>query len=318
MNEDIKLERPRDFSETVNTLFSFAVKHIKPLSILFLTYAIVPVLLTGIVGSYFSISINGVNWQSYIEQIIQGGTFISPPNLESLILLIILSFIAQTFISGLVYEYLIVYKSNNGEKIKLIDVWYKFKNDAPALFGYQILLFLIFLFVSIILSLIFSILSNATFALILMIIIIIIPFLIFIYVPLRFILMVKVAEQRNFTYSINRCFQLVKNNWWITFGLIIIISLIVGIMGFAFALPSFIYSAIQGFLSIQNGSNVEINTFVNGIFTTISSIGSSWLSIILNLLIGIHFFSLREKADKNTLIQQIESIGNNSETEETL
>ena len=89
-------------------------------------------------------------------------------------------------------------------------------------------------------------------------------------------------------------------------------------MGLVFSLPSVIYGAVHGFLSVQNGSNIGLNTLVNGIFTTLSSLGSSWLNIILNLLIGIQFFSLREKTDKNSLIQQIESIGNSSETEEIL
>ena len=60
---------------------------------------------------------------------------------------------------------------------------------------------------------------------------------IYVSVALMIIYIVGLNEDKGFFDSMSRSFYLVKNKWWFTFGLLIVLSLIQGFLGLLFQVP---------------------------------------------------------------------------------
>ncbi|MBN2166400.1 MAG: hypothetical protein JW717_09005 [Marinilabiliaceae bacterium] len=313
MNQPIiKLNSAKNFSETINTIFNFAVGNIKPLSLIFLTYAIIPTLLSGIAGA----SINSNNWNTIFQMMSRGNIAEVPPNLGLTFLTLIGFFIAYTMFSGMVFEYIYLYNKKNGEEVTISETWNRFKEDAAALFGYQILLGIIIAFAAVVMALIFTSIGMASPIITILGIILLFTALIYIGIPLNLFLMVRVSERKGFSDTISRCFKLVKDNWWVTFGLLLIIVMIQAILGSIFNIPQYIYLAIQGISALTGKNPGDINMVAMIIFNTISVLGSMWLYILNSTFIGVHYFSLVEKKDNQSLLNRIESIATEENTED--
>lgn len=300
----VVLKSAKNFSETINSIFTFAVGHIKPLSLIFLTYAIIPVLITGFAG----ININNNTWTTFFQGVFKQQTLQSPPNLGMLLLFLFANYIAYTIIIGMIYEYMVLYSRSEDGVISLSDVWQKFKNDAGGLFGYQLLLGLIIGIASGVIMLLIALLSQASIAIAVILGIVFAIGVIYISIPLSIYLMVYASEKTNFITTFKRSFELVKTKWWLTFGLIIIVGLIQMTMASIFGIPQFIYLAVKGFTALSNSEPSGFNNILMGVFSLISTLGSSWLNILLAVFIGIHYYSLVEQKDKTSLLNRIDSI----------
>jgi hypothetical protein len=75
---------------------------------------------------------------------------------------------------------------------------------------------------------------------------------IYISVVLSLAMPIMVFESKSIGDTISHSFTLIKGQWWNTFGVVIVIGILVSMLGFVFSIPSLIYQLISMGVSISN------------------------------------------------------------------
>lgn len=99
--------------------------------------------------------------------------------------------------------------------------------------------------------------------------------------------------------SLKKSYELTKNNWWVTFGYLFVVGLVLGILS---AIISWTLTAALVFLGTVG---IVLATFVS---YTISFI----VSILSYFALGVHFYNLVDKKESVDINVQIDSLGTKS------
>lgn len=185
-----------------------------------------------------------------------------------------------------VISYMALYtKSPNGE-VKNSEVWSKLANAFLPMIGGGIIFGLL--------------VSVGT-------ILCIIPGII-VYVYLGFYSYVYLNEDRGIIDSFYRSYEIVSNNWWVTFGYGLVFLILVSIGGLIFTIPTYLAGL---------GYALQIDFLTSDIFayiaTFISSIGQLLLYPILHIAMGVMYYSHRNKIERVDMVTEIETIGVSTE-----
>jgi hypothetical protein len=279
---EVELKRARDFSGIFNAAFSFMSQEFKRILHVIALYAGVPIVIAVIMSTYYA-----QNTFSSIMQLMNGTSSYGGPSLLLIFITSVLGFLAHIFIAGLVPAYMAEYEEKGKNGFVSADVWGRFIRHLGAIIGYSLL---------------------ASIMLVVGIIFLIVPG-IYLSIPFAFILYVKIIEDRDFSGTLSRCFQLVRNNWWVTFGIIILAYLIVGVVGGLFSVPAMIVAAINGFL-IGTGQQetFQSDSLAFVVSTIFGGLGQYILYPVLYIIIAFQYYSLREQKDRETLMDKVSSI----------
>ena len=280
--KNMLLEKERDFSDVINSTFEFVRHEFLPLLKLLAIYTSAPTAIFAIIQSYYmKDSLNNA-----IQKIADQGIDYALPLLSWLPWLILASMIQYFFIWGLTLEYMNLYKEKGKDNFTIGEVWSAFLHKLPRIIGLNIVVAVIFLMALLLLiipAIWFSIVS-----------ILMMPILIF--------------ENASIKQSISRALHLIKSNWWRTFGIFFVVSIILSIVSNVLSIPTLIYGVIQGIKGIEGDGSGLINNPILISFSFVATVATSWLNVIVIIACAFQFFSLREKKENTTLIQRIEKI----------
>jgi hypothetical protein len=297
--QKIEFQRYRDFGQVINATFEFVRQNFLPLlkSTIFIVGPFI--FLSGIFGGLYQKSMF-----SFYQM-----TSLSDFGIVALLyfLAVIISMI--TMIS-VVYSYVLIYIRRTDETVIQIDeVWSEVKSNILKIIGLSVSLFLLFVLLFVVmvlpLALLFQIQTNP-FAIFLILLIVIIPIT---YLTNKFTLVFFAALYENVGVieSMKRSSYLIKNKWWLTFGLVFVLSLIQGFMGFILQVPQYI-AMITVMFNSMDGTGVDGITEVIFIITSVISAFSFVFYAIPLIAIAFHYFSLVEQKEAKGLIEKIESI----------
>jgi hypothetical protein len=279
---EIELKKERDFSDVFNASFAFITQELKKLFQVITLYAGVPIIIAAIMSAYYA-----QDTFTSILQVVQGGTGSNASSAWLVFLTIIFGMLAQLFISGLVPAYFGEYEEKGKGNFSSLDVWNRFVRHFGAIIGYSIVAGVIMIFG---------------------VILLVIP-AIYLWVPLSFILYVKIIEDKGFGETFSRCFQLIRNNWWITFGILLLSYLIISIVGTLFSIPAMIIAGVEGFL-VGSGQQEAVNSdslaFI--ITTIVGGLGQYLIYPVWNIIVGFQYYNLREQKDRETLMDKVSAI----------
>ena len=281
----MQLLQERDFGQKVNAVFEFLKLNFVPLmtAMLYITgpVAIIAGMALGVYQSSMLSVLGSVETPS------GGNPFLG--NIFSTLtpayfIYIFLFVIASVFASLTVYGYVLEYEERGGNVpiITPLDVWGRVKENILSYIGYSILLFIIIIF-----ALCFLIIPG-----------------VYVSVPLSLIYMVLMREKLGFSQAMSRCFYLIKDKWWSTFGLIVIMSVIQAIVAYIFQIPTLIFYVLKMLHILESGS-----TIVSTISGVIATIGGILVSSILNLAIVFQYYNLLERHEGLGIMNAIGSIG---------
>lgn len=278
----IIFEQRRDFGEKINATFSFLTENIRGLG-LALLYIVGPVaLIGGIISGYAQAgSLNdliGDGSPQTPDRLFQFyGKFFSGPALVGFVL----QLVGYILVSLVTYCYIQLYRRNPGRRIEVGEVW----AAVQAFIGSGVMLTIATFFI-------------AAFALMLLIL----PG-IYVGVCLSLATAILVFERKGVGEAISRCFRLIADNWWATFGLIIVMGIITGIMSSVFTIPAGILGGLFG-----AGVTKDISLPLT-ILTALSSVGSSILQSLSATALAFQYFNLVEQKEGSSLDQAIDRIG---------
>ena len=281
----IQLFKQRDFGDKINATFQYVSQNFRSfgMALLYIVgpVAVVAGIASGIMQSNFlRLSADTVKMQpdNPMAALQVLGQFMSP----TFWLAMLFGVLANAAVILTTYAHMKVYERTNDSEISVADVWAEVQ---PAI-GRVIII-----------SLLVSIITGVA------MVFLIIPG-IYVGVVLSLALAVTSFEGTGFGETWDRCFKLIRDKWWSTFGLIIVMAIIVGIVGLIFAIPT----AIIGFF-IGAKMLPDVSTAWLVVGNVIALVGRTLLNAIIYLAIGFQYTNLVERQEGRGLISAIDSIG---------
>lgn len=286
MNQDyIEFKKQRELGEILSVTFKFLRQNYKDAGKIFFR----------IVGPVFLLLIAAVTyytWSSIGTSFFTGTGIQGSDFMLSFALMMLAYLLYVTTMTGTIYHIIMSYINNHG-KIVSSEVSAGMKTD----FGKLLLL-----------TFITWILLFAGFLLF------IIPG-IYLTVPLSIATAILVFRREGIMESISSSFQLIKDNWWMTFATILCIGLIVYLISFVFQLPALFYFMFRAFVVASEGSSADPSEILGTGYVIINIFTSTIQYIIYSITpIGIAFvyFNLNEKQNFTGTYETIQNLGNNN------
>ena len=280
MNEWINLREERDFGEKINATFLFARQNIKNLGLVLLLLGSPLMIASIILTSYFQLNLN-----------FNAGTFKSfedlPDNFFSLVAVLVLTnIVAYSWLMTITLSYITEYLNGNRE-ISPAQVFNRASKKILLIIVASILTGIIVMFGMVL---------------------VVIPG-IYLAFALAFVSAILIFEEISISKSISRSISLIGGKWWSTFGLILVMTIVAGLMQIVFTIPTYIIAipkALHGNLMVFDAGTM--------IAEAIGAIGTTLLYPLIFIAIAFQYFNLVERKENQGLKQQIMMAGMKTET----
>ncbi len=300
---NFNLRKKRTVSEMVSEVFNYLKIHI---------WNLFKVLLV-IVGPFYIVGSIFIG-RFYGGLFTMAATAVQPSASDFLMLIpsIILLFIGFLFYQLVIVSYLNLSLDYSKKDITIAMVFTRVKKRFWAMFGAN----LFFTFGMVIAFAVVGILL----ALISPILMVFVIYFAMIYVLIAFSLYPFPIEVENASIieSFKRSFELIKGNWWRSFGYYLLLYFIQSFIMGIFMMPIYFLVFFQAISqSMGNPGGAPDMSFLSTIMTIMMPVLmfiSLFISSFYTIGFGIHYFSLVEQKDEVGLAQQIEALNTNSES----
>lgn len=133
-----------------------------------------------------------------------------------------------------------------------------------------------------------------------------IPFIYF-YISTTFVLPIRIFENKNLSEAFSKSFKLIKNNWWSTFGLVILSSITINILSIGLTLP---LTTIAGAVTYAVGvaDNNKLYSIIMLVYYSFAIISYYILMSVVFIIIAFQYFNLIEEKEHPTLFERIKEI----------
>lgn len=137
---------------------------------------------------------------------------------------------------------------------------------------------------------------------------------IYLIVPLSLIFPILVFQEKTFAEAFSESFKLIKNNWWISFATLLVVSILISLIGGLFQLPIVVMTAMETFVSIQDGTGTSGTETLSGnwlymLFYILAALAQYLLGIVTLISLTLVYFNLNEFHNKTGTLEDIDRIG---------
>ncbi|TKC03365.1 hypothetical protein [Pedobacter cryotolerans] len=290
MKDKVEFRKLREFGELIGDTFLFMKQNFKPLMKSF--FALTGIFIVGgIISSMLA--------QLQLVGIAQAAGTIyddSPRNMiynvgftYFLSMVFVLLTYTSMYVSILSFIALYIEKGNIAPTVD--EVWAYFKYYFFRMMGSGVLLVIFFM---------------------LCFILCIVPG-IYVYPALTIFAPIMILENGSFTHSFDRSFKLLKEKWWITAAVILVINLIFYAFSTMVQLPAIIIMMVGAFTQGERT--------ITNVYAVISSISQqiSYIFMIIPIICSsLIYFNLVERKENLGLFQRMDSLGQSPETDQTI
>jgi hypothetical protein len=286
MQTKIELGKPRDFGEIIGDTFAFIRQNFKPLLKYFFIFCGFFLLASAAINVMLQVRVfdvvSNANTSTY-------GTTNPLANIIGLIpeylLLFVITILMYVSINVMVLCYAALYKQKQNTPPTVEEMW-----------GYFKYYYLRILWASFITALV--VFGGSVLCLI--------PG-IYLYPIMALVPSIIVIENTSFGYAFNQSFRLIKDNWWVTFGVLVVIYLILYVANLVVAIPSLILGAGSVFLHLFKGTSAL--SIPAAIFTTVIQSFSYVFHILMIVAINLCYFNLTETKEGTSLLGRMDQFG---------
>ena len=311
----IEFHRTRDFSRKMNATFEFIKQNFKSLfkSLLYIAGppALIGSMMIGtIAGDLIGLTQNMANNASNPEAF--GDFFSSVTFWAQLMLAMIFLLISGVVTMATINNYILLYGEKKTNQIEVSEVWERVRISFWSYLGSMILFFIIFLVAYILLIIPMAFLMASSPALSVLIIFLIIFVLFYAAFSFALTFFIQSYEKMGFFKAILRSNRLVKGKWWSTFGLIMILSLIVSTISYIFIAPWYFITIVDSLHNTSTGIVKETSAaweILTVVFFTLYYLTQFLLASLPNVGIAFQYFNLVELKESKGLMNQIETLG---------
>lgn len=304
----IEFQKTRDFSNKLNATFEFVKQNFKSFGRCVLYFIGPPALIVGLLmGSLMG------DYMNFIFGTMRGEGFDSA-NLPNLIMKVVMVVVGITITSVItiatVNGYVMLYREKQSGQIDTEEVWTYIKKTFWLYFWSMIGVVFVFILGYLLMLVPIILLGEISgFLLGLGIFALIIAIIWFVFAS-SLIFIVRGFEQKGFFECFSRSMYLIKGKWWSTFGLLMVLTLIVSITSSLVAIPWSFTNMASSLHKITEGGEGETGTDWFGII-------SNTLKYLLQYLLGVlpqiglifQYFNLVEMKESRGLMEKMETMG---------
>ena len=311
--------RRRDFSQKMEATFDFIRAHFAPLLRVMVVLVLPLALLTGIGMGLMQSQL----FASFGEMARRAKTGMPSGVLPEVFtsaglwITIVASLLLVAVLHLVVYGYVVLQADRTtDEPVTPAQVWQvvksRFLGMVGSFLGLGVLFMLAMMAVGMLMGLVMVFFSSVLgaswlgFVLILGIYV----FMFYVMVALSLYFIVWLREGRGFFGSIGRCFQLIKGKWWSTFGLLVVITLILYLI--LILLMVGLSAVGLPFSSLMQGETTEMGPLARVLLIVYAGI-QTLLSLafypFLLIALGFQYFNLVERRDGEGTRLLVDSIG---------
>ena len=285
MTTNIELAKPRDFGEIINDTFIFIRQNFKPLMKYFFVFCGFFLLATAATSILTQINmvrtVNNFNPNSFdANNRFAAFSFLTPTYFLT-IFFVLLEYIS---ISVMVLSYMALYKQKQNQVPEMDEMWGYFKFYFLKIFGSSLVMGIL-LIVASMLCLVPGV---------------------YLYPIMALVLPIMVIENTSFSYAFNQSFRLIKDNWWATFGVLVVIFIILYVASLVVVIPSTLLGAGSIFLHLTKGTSISVTTVI---ITTLLSESAHIFQILTVVATCLCYFNLTESKEGTGLIERINQFG---------
>ena len=124
---------------------------------------------------------------------------------------------------------------------------------------------------------------------------------------------IMVFENKGIGDTISHSFTLIKGEWWNTFGVLIVVSILVSILGYIFSVPAMMYQIIKmGTMLGEDDPTQLFDLFKDPVYialNVLSYVGKYILSSITLIASVFIYYDLNEQKNLTGTIEKIDSLG---------
>jgi predicted RND superfamily exporter protein len=115
-----------------------------------------------------------------------------------------------------------------------------------------------------------------------------------------------IIENTSFGYAFNHSFRLIKDNWWATFGIMVVIAIIISVASMVVVLPAALINIGSIFLHFTRGTTVSVTAAIVSTFLKEISHIFNILTIVATAVI---YFNLTETKEGTGMLERINQFG---------
>lgn len=280
-NAYIELRQQRDFSAVISTGFQFIRQNWKTLYRP-LVFICLPIYLIASVlfGTFFRTIMGGAVGMAGSPGAIFSG-------IGSMFLGYVLMAISMLLLYTMVYEYMRFYMLNKGLAPSMGELWKETVKQLPSYFVIGLLagiisgFGLILLFVGAVwLAVVFSMAF-----------------------PLRAFERAEVGD------CIGRSFKLIKGRWWMTFGLVLVLAMLISFLAYVIYLPFLMLTGFGAMSGMQDpGDTGSRMGWIMTLLMMLMGVVNVLLLPFLQVPLGLHALSLIEEKEGRGLLQRVDEM----------
>jgi hypothetical protein len=276
MKNYIRLQQKRELGEILSDSFAFIRQNLKPLFRVLVKTSAIPFLILLASQAYYQYII-----------LVDGPQSIFGTGIIALLVLMVATLFYYGFSSATLLQFVRHYEAGKG-----IVVESEVINHAKASTGNMILL-------SILVYLLF----------IVGLVLLIIPG-IYLIVPIFLSFPLLILRNLSVGNALSQAFSLCKGNWWVTFGTIFVIGLVLGIASFIFQAPALIFQTaapLIGDMDFSAGFSSPF-TVIYILLTAVGSSASYVFYLIMVIASAFVYYDLDEEQNKTGLKERINQL----------
>jgi hypothetical protein len=229
-----------------------------------------------------------------------------------LVLMMIFFGVSSVMTIATINNYIVLYGEKQTNQIEVSEVWERVRSSFMMYFTTMFFFFLMAIAMYILLIIPVVLLAAVSPGLIVigMMLMFVVFFYLTISVSLTFI--VRTYERKGFLDSIGRSFKLVQGKWWSTFGLIVVLYLIMMVISYIPMMPWYIMTVIS---TLHNTSSDTLQTptpmgeMTTIIFFVLYYMIQMVLATLPNIGIAFQYFNLVELKEAKGLVNKIDTLG---------
>ena len=300
MIEKTELRKRRDFGENISTIFHIIRTEHKQFVGSIVLIAGPVILIASIAVAY--VTVNAMDAFSSFDPTDSS----SASSLLGSYIQIIFSYvgiwIGYTVISIVTYSYLKVYlEVDRVEDVTTNMVWNETKRHIFSVTFASIINIIVIIFCTIFL---------------------VIPGLIM-SVYLSMVIPIMILEGESYGSAFNKSFRYLSNNFWLTAGLLIVVSIIASMISFAFSIHSTALSFVWQLNTMESWSDGGSSSTLGSTFaffflitTIFANLARMLTYSFTHLSMGLQYYNVKEQIDSTGLMEQIANMGTNKTFED--
>lgn len=278
--QKVELRKIRDFGENINDTFVYISQNFKPLIKNFLAIAGIFLLATAITTGLYDRDMGG-----FFNQIF-GDRQASRPDYSSIFsasyfLRIFFSWLSAAAMVVVITVFVRLYEEKEKQPPTTTEVWLLFMN-----YYFKVLFYTLPVYLLIIVGFVFCLIPGIYLSVVLL------PF------PI-----ILIMEDATFGEAFNRCFALVKNNFWLSLGIYLVAYII---FAFSSGIISLVVGGIVGLITFFSTENMST---ASSIVASVLSIFSYLFFVVFFIAVILHYYTLTEKLDATGVITRLNNLG---------